>query len=209
MNDFRTISLMFCLVVSTLSQATAQHKGGHTDENETNHAEVIHVADEHAHEEAGHGHHAFRRHKLAVFTGNTWVRKGSHEGSSGVVLVPTFGLDYEYWINHKFAIGLHNDIERGRYLVEKNHEEEVLRENAFVSALVAIVEPIHGWAIYAGSGIELEKHEHMWVVRIGTEYAWDLPKDWVIALTVAWDIKKHYDSFASGIVIGKRLGKSH
>jgi hypothetical protein len=141
--------------------------------------------------------------------GNTWVRKGSHDGGvSGAVLVPTFGLDYEFWAHHRIAVGVYSDFERGRYLVEDDHDEEVVRENAFISTVVFIGEPLPGWALYAGPGIELEHHEQLWVVRIGTEYAWNLPKHWTIPLTAAWDITKHYDSLATGIVIGKRLGKS-
>jgi len=169
----------------------------------------IPVAAQHGQEEHPediHEHEGLRRHKIAFLTGYTWVRKGDHEGGSGVVFIPTFGFDYEYWIVHKFAIGVFNDIEVGNYVVENSDGEEFKRENAFVTTLVAIVEPVKGWGLYAGAGIELEKHHHMWVVRIGTEYAWELPKDWSVALGASWDIKKEYDSIGVGITFGKRLG---
>jgi len=197
---YTLFSLLLTALLAAPMAGTAQH-----DAHEETHTAAHQEDDGH---DDDHGHHAFKRHKLAVLTGNTWVIKGNHDERTGAVLLPTFGLDYEYWFNHVFALGLYNDVTIGRYLVENEQEEEVKRENAVVFTVDAIVEPVHGWALYAGAGIELEHHEHLWVVRIGTEYAWELPKNWTIALTGAWDIKKHYDSFSSGIVIGRRLGKA-
>ena len=176
----------------------SQENGKHEELSENAQAGTIHKSTL---------HHEFPRHKIAVFTGNTWVRKGNFEGNPDAVLVPTFGLDYEYWIHHRVAIGLFNDYELGQYIVEKENGESIIRENVFISTMVLIGEPVKGWALFAGGGIELEKNEHFWVIRIGTEYAWALPKNWTIAITASWDIKNEYDAIAGGIALGKHFGK--
>ena len=36
--------------------------------------------------------------------------------------IPTWGFDYQYWINQKFGIGLKSDVEIMEYVVKTNDE---------------------------------------------------------------------------------------
>ena len=68
------------------------------------------LAQEEHHEES---EVSLKRHKLGLFLGNALIH-GIHNTQTGkeqYILAPTFGIDYEYWISHKWAIGTYNEIE--------------------------------------------------------------------------------------------------
>jgi len=112
-------------------------------------------------------HEEFRHHRIALFTGYTWVPQGDHHGNvSGVVVVPTLGLDYQYWVSHRFALGVINDFELSTYVIEQSDGSQLTREYAYVGAAVAIWEAVESLAIFAGPGVELEKHENFFVVKV-------------------------------------------
>jgi len=163
----------------------------------------------------------FRRHTLTLFTGYTLIpesvstESSEHEKSTlsedgktkKVLIVPTLGLDYDYKFSEKIAIGLQNDIELSSYYVEKDHEEVLEREYAFVSALVFIWEPIPWLALFAGPGYEFEQHEGLLVGKIGADFIKRFENDWGVAATLSVDIKEVNTSASFGITVLKSLGK--
>ena len=175
---------------------------------------------EHGHEQSKE-HNKFRHHSLALFTGYTLIpqavnlESGEHKKSAlsengldkEIIIVPTLGLDYEYMFNHKFGISLQNDIELSTYYVEKDHEEILTREYAFVTALVFLYEPVHWFALFVGPGYEFEQHESFFVGKIGTDFMKKFEQDWAVAVTLAVDVKEVNTSPSFGITIIKGLGK--
>jgi hypothetical protein len=162
----------------------------------------------------------FKRHRIAFFTGNAIVPSGGeNEDRIGTAVVPTLALDYEYWFSRRFAVGWYNDFTLSTFFVETNREppagassseggkEVIERKPVYLTAVVGIFEPVHRLAIYTGPGYEFEEHENLRVWKFGVEYSFPLPRDWDIALSVAYDYKEVYDSFALGLSFGKRLGK--
>ncbi len=176
-------------------------------------------------ESEGAGEHEggpFKRHRIAFLTGNTIVPSGGeNEERIGTVLVPTIGIDYEYWFSRKLAIGWYNDFTLSTFVVETNREpddghgtasseggnEVVEREPTFLTTVVIVWEPVHRLALYTGGGREFEPSEDFWVWKIGIEYGFPLPGDWDIAIGGSYDYKEVYDSFGVGVSFGKRFGK--
>ena len=105
------------------------------------------------------------------------------------------------------AIGLQNDIELSTYYVEKDDEQILTREYAFVSALVFIYEPIPWLALFAGPGYEFEAHEGFFVGKIGADFIKRFQNDWGVAVTLSVDIKEVNTSGSFGITVLKSLGK--
>ena len=151
-------------------------------------------------------HHALYKHSIALFVGYTFIPNSVESNESQTYVAPTIGVDYLYKFNHKFAISLKSDIELASYEVEREHEESLKREYAFVSTLVFVYEPIHWWSVFAGPGFEYEHHESFYVTRLGTEFIKRFQDGWSLALTMTVDIKEVNTTPAIGITILKGLG---
>jgi len=147
-----------------------------------------------------------RHHRLALFVGYTWVPQGEILGEApNVVIVPTLGIDYEFWITHRVAVGLVNDFELSSYVVERSDGSLLEREFQYVGAIVGVVEAWRTLSLYAGPGIEADKHETLFLVKVGAEYEFPLRNNWDISIPLSFDITKDYFSVSTGLVIGKRL----
>ena len=152
-------------------------------------------------------HEALKRHQLALFTGYTWVPKGNpHEGDpEGTVIAPTIGIDYSFWISHKWGVGLYNDLELTSYVIETSADTTIPREYAYVGAIVGVFEPTPGLGLFAGPGVELEPHENFFVLKVGFEYAFAIANGWSTGFVFGYDFKEEYDSFALGISVARRF----
>jgi hypothetical protein len=152
-----------------------------------------------------------KRHKVGAFLGNSLIH-GVHNTQTGkeqYVLAPTFGIDYEYWINHKWAIGTYNEVAHFDIEVKtEEHEEFIKRENALLFSAVVLFEPIHHLGIFAGTGIETDPHHTFWIRYMGLEYTIIRCNDWDVALSAGYVNKAAYDAFTFGVVIGRRFGKN-
>jgi len=118
------------------------------------------------------------------------------------VFIPTFGLEYVYRFNHKWAAAIIANMETGNYLIEFERED-LERENVLIIAAVAVFEALPGWAIFTGPGIELEKHHNFPVWRIGTDYQIPLKNNWDLTPVFSFDHKEAYTSWELVISIGK------
>ena len=108
-------------------------------------------------------HHAetevsLKRHKLGLFTGNTLIHgvHNTHTGKEQYILAPTFGLDYEYWLSHKWAIGTYNEVAFLNIEVEQDHEVFVKRETGMLFSRVVVYEAFPRFSIFAGTGVEVD-----------------------------------------------------
>ncbi|MEN8201219.1 MAG: hypothetical protein ABFS28_01400 [Bacteroidota bacterium] len=163
-------------------------------------------AEEHS---SGHEEHsAFRPHRLALVSGYGFLSGAINEdGEKKSHIVPVFGVDYEYWFNHKIGVGTHNDLEMGVYSVELDHQEYIERNFAVVTSLVFLYEPVHNWALFAGPGYELEKHHNFPVFKVGTDISKSFEGGWGIGVVLAYDFKEVNSAITLGFTVSKRLGK--
>ncbi len=160
------------------------------------------------HESETHDDSHFQHHRLALFTGYGLIPGAINEsGKEQVKVIPVLGIDYEYWFNHKIALGLHNDLELASYSVENEKEKYLEREYAFVTALVFLYEPLRGLTFFAGPGYEFEKNHNFAVFKIGTDLTKSFKQGWSTGITLSYDVKEVNSSFSFGLCIGKRLGK--
>ena len=152
-----------------------------------------------------------KRHKVGAFLGNSLIHEvhNTITGKEQYVLAPTFGLDYEYWINHKWAVGTYNEIAHLDIEVHsEDHEEFIKRENVALFSGVVVFEPIHNFGIFAGTGFETDPHHTFWIRYLGLEYTFIRSNNWDVSLAAGYVNKDLYDAFTFGIVIGRRFGKN-
>jgi len=180
----KTFGVLISLVLLTATWANCQHE---SDEHEVT---------------------QFQHHRLALFIGYNLIPNAiNEEGDNVVKIIPVLGLDYEYWFNHKFALGLKNDLELDSYTIENDHQEYLDRHLALATALVCIYEPILGLAFFAGPGYEFEKDHSFGLFKVGTDIGKSFEGGWSAGITMAYDIKEVNSSLIFGLTVGKRLGK--
>ncbi|WP_373941149.1 hypothetical protein OEG92_15470 [Polaribacter sejongensis] len=71
--------------------------------------------------------HHFKHFRISPVLSHTYIPTSTSDGNK-TVIVPTIGLDLEYWINEKWGLGLHNDLELETFEIEKEHELFVEKE---------------------------------------------------------------------------------
>jgi hypothetical protein len=158
-----------------------------------------------AENEHGAKHEEFKRHSILLEFGYTHIPDGFEEVEGDqVVWVPTIGLSYVYHFNHKWGVGLITNLETARYQIVVDGED-ITRENVFIITAVATYEILPNWGVFAGPGIEIEKHHNFAVLRIGTEYIFPIKHNWYITPIVTFDHKIDYNSLEFAIGIGKRF----
>lgn len=161
--------------------------------------------EEDAHREtAGENTHAFSHHRLAILLAHTHVP--AREQKEGL-FIPSWGLDYEYWLNDRWGIGLHSDLELQAFVIEQRESDEVLkREYPLVLTLDLLMNPWRGFVLEAGPGYEFERNETFFLLRFGASYEFELPGQWDIAPTFFYDTRiDAFNTYSIGIVVGKRF----
>ena len=159
-------------------------------------------------EHTTHDTHHFQHHRIAVFTGYGFISGAvDGDGNKQLELIPVLGFDYEYFFNHKIGVGLFNDLELSSYSVQKEDDEYLQREYAFVSAMVFLYEPIIGLTLFAGPGYEFEKHHGFPLFKIGAEVAKHFQDGWSVGIAASFDLKEVNSAFSLGLTVVKGLGK--
>lgn len=155
-----------------------------------------------------HSHEAITHHRLALVIGHTHVPKAfqSTTGGTGTIIVPSWGFNYDYWFNPKWAIGLHMDMEIATYIIEDNTGSHLERERPIIVSIVGTYKPWKGLLLGIGFGKEFEPHHDFWVYRFGVEYEIELGHHWDIAPALVFDVKEDfYDSWTIGLGVGRRF----
>ena len=147
------------------------------------------------------------RHSLSFVISHAYISQGKIEGDREWLAAPSLALNYNYKINEKWAIGLHNDIIIESFVVEdpKNSEELLEREYPICNLLVGTYKLTESWSLAVGTGVEWERNENFGVFRIGTEYGLELHKHGLeVTFGINYDaLFDAYDSFNFGLGISK------
>lgn len=145
-------------------------------------------------------------HRLTISLSHTHISKGVEEGRKQWLIVPSWAIDYDYWVTSKLAFGLHNDIIIESFEIENNNEEIIERNKPFVSTLTANYKPGKHTIFILGVGGEFSDTENYAVARLGIEYGRDVFDSWEISAALIYDNKiDAYDSFALGFGISKKF----
>lgn len=175
-------------------------------------AQEHHHNEDHSHHQE-HDTHEHGKHKIAAYTGFTFVKAAfyeheTHEQSTGK-WVPTIGLDYFYTINKTFDIGFIADMELDKYYINEGEEETSLqRNNVVVATPVVKYKPCRGLGLIIGGGLEAEFHEQIKtfaVLKLGIEYEIEIANGWEITPSYMFDYKKEYSTMAYGMSLGYRF----
>jgi hypothetical protein len=159
-----------------------------------------------AQEEAVTKEHA--RHEVSLLLAHTHVAQGVNaEGDLTWLALPSWGLNYNFWLSPKWAIGLHTDLINETFRGEENLSGEgekptVERTQPIAPALMFTYRPHHHWAFALGGGAEFAKEGDLFLMRAGTEYTIHLGGPWETSGSLAYDIRfDAYDSWTLGIGI--------
>jgi hypothetical protein len=187
------LSVLFIAIPSFLFAQEPSEHSEHHETHETHHADK---------------HEKLRIHRLVLFTGYGLLPGAiNQEGQEELKVIPILGLDYEFWFNHKFGLATQNDLELAQYIVEKDHQEYIDRNYAFVSSLVFLWESLPGWALFTGPGYEFEAHHNFPLWKIGTDISKTFEGGWSTGITLSYDIKEINSSVSVGVTVAKRIGK--
>ncbi len=148
-------------------------------------------------------------HSLTLMAASAFIPNTFSDNTNDVLIVPVYGLNYDYQINSKWGLGIHIDILLQQFKVEThNNHEELIRENPVSIVAVMFFKPHHRWKILWGYGLEAEKNENFQLIRIGVEYGIELPKNWELGFTFENDFKVNgYYTLLLGIGFTKKFVK--
>lgn len=139
-----------------------------------------------------------KKHRIAFVLAHSYISLENNQ----ILAIPTFGLDYEYWLCKQWGIGVFTDIE----LITKEVSPSVdgmsiEREYPLVFTLDVLWNPIKHWELVLGPGFVLEQGETKSLIRLGVEYDLALANHWDVAPNLFYD-QKFDGNYAISIGIG-------
>ena len=168
-----------------------------------------------SHKSAAH-HETHKKHVISGSINHTVIFGGVKNGDATSITLPSFGLNYTYFFNNKWAIGLHNDIILEDFFVKESSSSQIRstsddgqtavieRGTPIAACIVGVYKPIPNLGLMAGFGREFSSHEDYDVIRLGLEAPFHLPNNWEVFGVVSYDIMINaYESLTYGIGIGK------
>ena len=143
------------------------------------------------------------KHKLVLLLGLTHIPETIEDGETlKSEELPTIGVDYYYKFNPKWQIGAVVDLELGKNAVDFGGEN-IPRENAVVTGVVAGYTLVKGWSIFTGPGVEFERNKNLFILRASTEYEFELGNNWGLSPAFSYDFKKEFSTYSLNIGISK------
>lgn len=154
--------------------------------------------------------HSIKGARITGIIGYSLINNSFIPESNDVLIVPTLGLNFDYYLTEKWGLGIHSDIVLQQFKAEThNGHEEIIRENPIGLCATGLYKPHERWAVLMGYGVEFEKHENLQLIRMGCEYGIPLPKHWEVALSLEFDYKiNSYGSLMFGIGFSRGLKKN-
>jgi hypothetical protein len=148
-------------------------------------------------------------HRLTLAMGHAHLSQGIMEnGKKGWKVIPSWGFDYDYWINNHWAIGLQNDMIIENFEVEDHENKIIERSRPFSSVASVIFKPKKHVSFIAGMGGEFSKEENLALTRLGIESGWEMKNNWEFGISFLYDIKWNaYNAWTISFNISKLLRK--
>ncbi len=148
-----------------------------------------------------------KRHSIAVLVSHTQIAEGIKGEDKKWISVPSWGIDYNFEISERWAIGLHNDIIVESFVVEHSDGTELERSTPIASAVVGMFKPIKNFSLVLGAGGEFSKEENLFLIKAGVEYSHRILHDnWEIVASLTNDLKVNaYNSWNLGFGMARRF----
>ena len=161
------------------------------------------------HDVIHHNGQEFKNFRVAINLGHGYIPSASFGNDREFVVIPSWGLDLQYWFNPKLGVALRHDIEVAKYTRNNDdrHSEDLERTNPVIVSLPVLYSPWdNGLTFLLGPGIELEGHQNFSVFRFGLGYEFEIGKHWDFAPEVVYDLKDgHINALTIAIGVGKRF----
>ncbi len=166
---------------------------------------------ENEHEAGASSEHSMKgAHRLTLGLGHTHVSEGVKDGKKEWITLPSWSLNYDYWLSSKWAVGLQSDVILETFVIENGDGEEFERSKPISLVPVAIFKPGKHFSFLLGVGGEFAKEQNFTLTRLGIEYGWELPKNWELGAALVWDNKwNYYNSWGLAFTISKIWTKKH
>jgi len=140
----------------------------------------------------------------AIMIANSHVPSAT-EGGKEVAIIPAWGFDVDYFFHPRWSVALQGDVKLQSFEIERE-QAELERTYPFATALVLHYHAKRHWSFYAGPGYEFERHENLFLVKLGTEYSFEITENFEIALNLMYENKEGvYDAWTFGIAFNKKL----
>lgn len=141
--------------------------------------------------------------RISAVLGHTFIPTETRTGET-FLYIPSWGLDLEFWFNHHWGIGLHNDLEMETFEIIQGSDEFIERQYPLVITLDLLWMPGEHWVFLAGPGVEFETNRNLNVFRLGAEYEYPLHHHWDIAPAIYYDFRVGaFDTWSVGVGLAK------
>ena len=146
------------------------------------------------------------RHEIDGSIGNTHVPEGGKRNTSATLILPNVGINYKYWFDNHFAIGLYNNIVVQTFVINSDSHQDLEREYPVIISAVGVFRVWKGLTLFTGPGVELDKNGSLFVLRFGLDYAFSLRNDWSITPRFMFDnIGGDIEAYTFAISVGRRF----
>ncbi len=143
--------------------------------------------------------------RMGLLVMHTYIPTKTTRGRETLIL-PSIGLDIEYWFSERWGIGMHNDIELESFEVEKEEKEIIERNLPVVLTLDGLWNVWDEWILVLGIGLEVEEEESFGLFRAGIEYEVPIAEGWDLSPSFAYDIRfDAFDTWSIGLGVGRRF----
>ena len=150
--------------------------------------------------------YAEKKHSLVLIMSHTQIAEGLENGEKKWISLPSWGIDYNYEINERWAIGLHNDIVVERFAVKHFNGTEIERSTPFASTFVGMFKPVKNFSLVFGAGGEFSKEENLFLIKAGIEYAYRFHNNWELIANLTNDLKINtYNSWSIGFGVARKF----
>jgi hypothetical protein len=152
---------------------------------------------------------AYTAHSITILIGHTQISQGIQEnGNRKWLSLPSWSLNYNYFFNREWAVGLHSDIIVEDFQVEehlKSGSDKIIERSYPIStALMASYKPLKHFSFLAGLGGEFAENDNFLVARIGVDYSMHINKSLELTASVTNDFKFNaYNAWNIGVGITK------
>ena len=145
-------------------------------------------------------------HEVEIFIGNSHVPEASIEGSSATLVLPNIGINYKYWFDDRFAVGLYNNLVTRTFVINSDTHQDLEQKHPVTTTIVGIFRPWKKFNFFAGPGIMIDEDEGLFVIRLGLDYAFSLSNDWYLSPRFIFDnIGGDIESYTLGVSFVKNF----
>ncbi len=144
--------------------------------------------------------------QFSLFISHSHITDGeSPDGGNKWFVVPSWGLDYNYWLSSHVAIGLHGDMMLESFKVKGEEKGSAVERNRPIAIVpVAVFKPKEHSSFIVGFGKEFAPEGDLTLMRLGYEYGLEIGGQWEFCAGLTYDLKFNiYDTWTLGLGVSK------